>query len=296
MAYRIHEHEPVADAIHRITEDLVAAGAAQLGDESDSADRRVHEVRKLCKRMRALLRLVRPALKRSAYREENVRYRDLGRLASSARDAKVVLDCFDSLVEDSPESLSRTAGLRVQLVESLQTSTAAADPESALRAIGPELAAARRALGTWEFTCDGFAVIEDGYRETYRRGRVAFERAYDQPTPDHFHEWRKHAKYALYQTGVLRNLWEGPLRARIKATKRLGEDLGREHDLHMLRSMLVELPGAHDHKADLLFELEAEREHLRQRCRLAGRRLYVESPLAHGKRMRGLWKAWRARS
>lgn len=292
MAYRILEHEAVSDAITRVAEELVAAVSSKVDDPTLTADRRIHEVRKACKRMRALLRAVRPALKESVYAAENARYRDLARLAGSARDAKVVLDSFDLLVGDEPQSLARAAGLRAQLAASVQARGTQSNPNAALDAIRPQLVEAWEAAGDWNARGSGFGLVGRGVGDTYARGRRAFERVYAQPTAERFHEWRKLAKYGLYQTELLRGIWKGPMRARRKAFAELGEDLGREHDLHVLRGELLELGGG-DQLADLIRELDAERERIRVRCRQQGERLYAESPRAHRRRLRRWWKAWR---
>ncbi|MCA8979019.1 MAG: CHAD domain-containing protein [Planctomycetes bacterium] len=292
MAYRILEHEAAFDAIIRIAEDLVARVSSQVDDVALLPDRRVHEVRKACKRMRALLRAARPGLKKSVYAAENARYRDLARSAGQARDARVVLESFDLLVGDEPQSLARAAGLRVQLALHLHAGESLADPGAALEAIRPLLVEAWESIGRWKPRGAGFELVGEGACDTYVRGRAAFARAYEQPTAERFHEWRKLAKYALYQTELLRGIWKGPMRARRKAFDDLGEELGREHDLHVLRGELIQLGGG-EQLDDLVRELDAERERIRARCRRLGLRLYAETPRAHRRRMRRWWKAWR---
>ena len=292
MAYRILEHEGVKSAIRRIAEGLVSKVSSQVDDDTLTYDRRVHRVRTTCKRMRALLRVVRPALKDSTYHRENARYRDLARLAGDARDARVVLDCFDALVGDEPEDLARAAGLRARLDDRLYADDHANDPVAALSEVRPGLAAAWTALGKWKLRGKGFDLIGPGYATTYQRGRDAFERAYRRPSAGRFHEWRKQAKYALYQTELLGDVWRRPMRERRRAFAELGDELGVEHDLYVLRGELLGLGGG-EQLDDVLRDLEFERERLRLRCRRHGDRLYAESPRAHERRIRRLWTAWR---
>ena len=54
-------------------------------------DTGVHEARKALKRLRALLRLARPALLQQPYRDLDRRLRDAGRRLSPLRDARVQL-------------------------------------------------------------------------------------------------------------------------------------------------------------------------------------------------------------
>ena len=62
--------EPVGDGVRRIALGHTDRAIAALGpDFADDPDDAVHEVRKRCKKIRAMARLVRPVVRRSAYRE-----------------------------------------------------------------------------------------------------------------------------------------------------------------------------------------------------------------------------------
>ncbi|MGD1977094.1 MAG: CHAD domain-containing protein [Gammaproteobacteria bacterium] len=56
----------------------------------------VHDARRHCKLIRALVRLVRPAF--AHYRAENVWFRDLGRSLSLTHDATATIEAFDALM------------------------------------------------------------------------------------------------------------------------------------------------------------------------------------------------------
>ena len=57
----------------------------------------VHETRKALKRLRALLRLIRPAIGDDAFRHENAQLRDIGLSLSGARDRHVLLETVNKL-------------------------------------------------------------------------------------------------------------------------------------------------------------------------------------------------------
>ena len=61
----------------------------ELGHAED-VDRAVHTSRKAMKRIRAMLRLVRPAIGDSVYRAENVYLRDTARKLSELRDSRTM--------------------------------------------------------------------------------------------------------------------------------------------------------------------------------------------------------------
>lgn len=60
------------------------------------SDETVHDVRKVLKKARADLRLLRQGIKEAAYRQENTILRDAGRSLRAPRDAKSLIDAFDS--------------------------------------------------------------------------------------------------------------------------------------------------------------------------------------------------------
>jgi CHAD domain-containing protein len=70
-----------------------------LTDEQADPAEAVHEARKDMKKLRSVLRLVRPVIGDSVYRQENRRFRDAGRILSDARDAKVRSTTLEQLSE-----------------------------------------------------------------------------------------------------------------------------------------------------------------------------------------------------
>ena len=65
------------------------------------------------------------------------------------------------------------------------------------------------------------------------------ERAYDKPEATAFHEWRKHVKDLGYQMQILRNLWPAVFKRVRGELDTLGDLLGKEHDLTVMRDVIV---------------------------------------------------------
>ena len=71
-----------------------------------------------------------------------------------------------------------------------------------------------------------------------KRGKKkAYARAYDDPTADNFHDFRKRAKDLRYQLGVLSNLWPDVFE-RFSSAKELEQTLGDDHNLAVFDSTL----------------------------------------------------------
>ena len=83
---------------------------ALLSDPKDP-HRSVHESRKCLKRVRALLRLARPALQPETFRSENRRFRDIARALSAARDSQAMLESLAKLEAQPRLEVILTASL-----------------------------------------------------------------------------------------------------------------------------------------------------------------------------------------
>ena len=78
-----------------------------LACQDGKRDKHIHEARKATKRLRALVRLVRRELGDEVYALENQCYRDAGRRLSELRDATVLVETLDRLVESLAKTCRR---------------------------------------------------------------------------------------------------------------------------------------------------------------------------------------------
>lgn len=110
------------------------------------------------------------------------------------------------------------------------------------------------------------------------------------------HEWRKQAKYLWYHTQLLHTVWPPVLEAQAGELDKLGEALGQEHDLAVLRgTVLSEFPraGATATLRALEARVSEQRAALQDMALGVGRRVYAERPRAFARRLGGYWQAWR---
>ena len=211
------------------------AALALLDDALDrlpKADARaVHETRRACKQVRALLRLLRPQLGR-AYGPANAGLRDAARALASRREATVLAATAASLFGNERQLRPLADLLR------------APEPvrDGAVRAARSRLAQARRRIARWRLQGLSAGQVPDGLNGGYRRARRAFRAARARPQPAALHEWRKQAKYHRNQIALVAPLWPQG-RARIRALDTLSELLGWHHDLHALERKLSALPA-----------------------------------------------------
>ena len=69
MTYRFKLQEPISEGVRRIGLEQIEIAAAKLASKDDVASC-IHDARRCLKRLRALLRLIRPGLAETVYRRE----------------------------------------------------------------------------------------------------------------------------------------------------------------------------------------------------------------------------------
>jgi CHAD domain-containing protein len=292
----LKRRESIDEGIRRIAREQIDEALRELDDRELDGARKVHQVRKRCKKLRGLVRLVRPALGK-IYRAENARYRDAARQLSRARDARTQLVAFDQLVahfggEMRPDAF---APLRQRLIDRTDPELDQ-DPTQPLRVFSASFREGRGHVEGWALSESGFDAIAHGLQMTYRRGREAMAEAYACPTPEAFHEWRKRVKYHGYHLQLLKPLWPSVLKEQRAAVDRLGEYLGEDHDLAVLREALAD--GREAGKAGSPLEaflalLDRRRIEFQSWARPLGERVYAEKPKALVDRFGAYWQAWR---
>jgi CHAD domain-containing protein len=307
MGYAFEPGETVAEAVRRVTDEQVERAAAALDETPDGYEAAVHDSRKRAKKLRGLIRLVRPALG-DAYAAANESFRDAGRRLSAARDAHAALATFDDLVAASPDATRAEgglgpvrSGLAALAAEATRAEDRAAQAEGAValfHAGRVHVTNATDALGS-----KGWGAIGPGLQKTYRDGRHRLAELTDltgpkvrASDPAVVHEWRKRTKDAWYHVRLLRPLAPSLLDPLERQFHDLSDALGDAHDLVVICERLRDTPerfGGDEPVEATCTLAEARRADLEQRAALLGSRLYAEKPAAHAARMRAYWKAWR---
>ncbi len=300
MAFALHRDSSIEASLIRIAREQIASAIAEAGDGQVDRHQTVHQLRKRCKKLRALIRLVGPALG-DVYRRENACFRDAARMLAGARDAQAQVECLDRLTAsvDQGESGALAGGIRSRLLERRdQIAGADAGLDATLEGFVTVMRDAHDRTGNWRLSGDqagSFAPVEAGLRRNYRRGRRAMAAAYDGTDGERFHEWRKATKYHAHHLQILRPLWRPVLQAEQAEADALASLLGDEHDLAVLSGTLQAAPAGYADAGDVAAALKLmsrRRRTLQRRARLLGARLYAEPPRALGERLTAYWNAW----
>lgn len=295
MAFTLNPSRPIPKAVKKAAEKQLRKSVEGLTGQAEfGPDEAAHDARKRTKKVRALLRLARPELGDKAYRRENRALRDASRLLSPVRDAWVLVEALDDLVTPPDEDLSpeAVAGFRAVLAAEHRELQTGQEEDGALVQAATAYEEVLARVSRWPLKDHGWASLDEGLEDVFRRGREAMARAQSKGRAEDFHEWRKQVKYLRHQFGLLRLVWPDVLEAMEDTADELGERLGADHDLAVLRERVeIEQSLAPEVRKALLRRMDARRREHQSEAHDLGRRLYAEKPSALRQRLGRLWNA-----
>lgn len=292
-SFRLSDHS-LTDGVRRIARSQIETAIAEIDDETLGPVTTVHQLRKRCKKVRGLVRLVRPGFK--DYAEENVAFRDLSRSLADLRDAGALLETVAALEARFGEVIGGT------FFADVRETLAAASPPAGDEDVTDRLAAARAAFENaltrthdWKVKGKAPEVLGRGVKQTYKRAETALAQAEQDGTPVEFHEFRKRVKYHWYHMRLLKHVWPKMIHARIVEARHLATSLGDLHDLAVFRLTVLPLIEHADAKTGEVLGglIEAEEKRLAPECLHHGHRLFAEKAGPFGKGVGAYWSTWR---
>ena len=296
VVFAIEPSNRVQRAVRRVARERLDLAIGQLEGVSEQTpadvETTVHDVRKRCKEVRALARLVRRPLGEE-YDRFNALVRDAANELSPIRDAHALVAALDDLRDTNGDQV--TVGLddvRCTRAE------AAADATRRIRSGDPRvtraqelLVSARRRVRHWTIE-EGSAWLTSGLAATYRRGRRGLRQTQKRPTDERMHQWRKRVKTLWYQVRLIEAAAPSVLTPLIDQLHDLSEALGDDHDLSVLVERLEsDREGfGGEHAVETAVGLAREQQaDLRRRAFRLGQSLYAETTSAFVARLETYW-------
>lgn len=261
MSYEIGIEEPVGTAVRRIAREQSDKATSILADRNRPVEWRIHQLRKRCKKLRALVRLVRPRF--NGYKTSNARFRDIARALSDERDARIMADLVASLAgahsdrDAACQPLVRWFRLRCSIAEELA--------EGALADVARQMTFATVEIERWKVDDICTDDVSAGFEKTFKRVHKAIEDVGEGATVDAWHELRKRCKYHRYHLKLLRAVIG---KDRLGLYDELDDVLGNSHDRSVLLAQIEQLPRFF-RRSDLVHHVVAAaiRERRQLRCR-----------------------------
>jgi hypothetical protein len=293
MAYRLKLKTTLALEVRRIALEQIEIARQALTRRDDRAAA-VHDARRSLKRLRAMLRLVRPALGETWFKQSNRQLAGLGQRLSQSRDLDVMVVTLSKL-ENGSGCLAKDVAERLRRAVAHRRSRAngAARPASD-RGLGSALKRAEKLFATERLRGLSLVHVAAGLEQSYRKARRTFREAYQAESDEGFHNWRKATQAHWRHMQLLGRGWPESIGARAAEAKELSRLLGEDHDLSVL------LAFAHKNGATGLAatELDALRasclkgqRQIRDLARLHAERLFADRPRQLTKHILRYWKA-----
>lgn len=293
MAYHFERNAAtVEQGVRRIATELIDDAIA-AAKRNRNTDKTVHNLRMACKKLRGLIRLVRPEF--TDYRSENAAFRDAARYLSGLRDGAVLIQIYDGLLEicDDQVNRSRFAPIRCRLALRHKELSKRDSVGARLRQFERDMNAARKRARYWRLGADGFDAMQGGIAGSYKDAKRAMIEASRRPTDDAVHEWRKRIKDHWYHARLLSPMCPQLMKAHRDVARDLAESLGQHHDLDLFRQRLTheEIADASDLEA-LTRLIRRRQKALEDKAFLLGARLLTERPGDLTARWQSWWETW----
>jgi hypothetical protein len=296
VGYCLDPHLPVAHEVRRIAarQLQLAIDGLNAGGETDS-DHAIHATRRHVKKVRALIRLVRPALGRRG-RAVNRRLRVVNRLLAPIADGQEALATLARVAERYGREFPPDVASVIRAT--LRRRKSIADEDAALNKVRDTAAALLRAerdgIADWALTDTGFDAIARGLERTARAARQAMAKAVASSRREEYHTWRQRVKDQWLHVRLLQGRCDKALSIDERRLEDLDGLLGECHNCTILRDVLTSDSTLDRGDASRALHLVRRYERdLRRRARRLGMTVHQEPPRSFVKRVRRHWRSAR---
>lgn len=273
MSYSIKQNENVEKQSQKVAFSQLKKSIKEIENSTLGMAEKIHRLRKRCKKMRALLRVIRPELEEDTlYDEQNQYFKETANRFSATRDKKVLIDSFEKII--SKYSLNKNRYIHIlKSIESMQVQSKEA-VQKQFDLYRAEYERNRKNIKRYTLKKKGPKALDKGLKKGYRKAKKLQKRAYATELDKDFHQWRKWVKYHWYQIRLIEKNKKCILGARADSLKVLAGILGEEHDLSVFKSYLQGIKCKN--KVDFIDCLKQEQDTLRSKAKKLGDKLFCE--------------------
>jgi CHAD domain-containing protein len=274
----LQSHESLRTGLLRVVDELIGSLTTNQAHLSRNGEEDIHRVRTTIKRLRALLRLIRPAIDPAFFNRENDRLRTAAGLLSFARDTEVACRTLKTLPvsDESDQEAVRS------VLSSLETrAQQPKDIQETMAEVNRRLEQVRLNFHRLKLRGSDRQILEAGLRGVYRQGRQRMKTAIKQGQDNAFHRWRIRAKNLYYELQFLESVWPKRIDRLVSRLSDLEDQIGRDHDAAVLREWLKKQPGTFggDETVQRVVAcLDDQTRALRQKVAPLGRKIWRQKP------------------
>lgn len=237
----LHADEPVRVGVVRVADGLIQNALERISNPNGDRAEDIHVVRVTIKRLRALLRLIRPVISETAFDREDARLSRAAHRFALARE----LDVARKTLANLPVSKDREHdALAAVLAGFSGTSEPPVEIDQATNEIKLDLRQTRRDLHRLRVSGGEWKAIGPGLRDVYRECRKRMRSALARGDDEAFHKWRIRVKNLFYELETLQPVWPKRLAKMVADLRELQDEIGADHDLVVVKKSLLETPDA----------------------------------------------------
>lgn len=285
--------EPIGAGILRIGEGLIQSITDSSKQPTGEWGEYVHNVRTTIKQLRALLRLIRPALGESFFERENARLRGAARRLAFARDTDVARETLKKLSVSGDCEKEAVATALAAFAGKVESPT---DVVQALSEVRQDLEQTKRNLQRLQLAKSDWEVIETGLQDVYRQSRKRMNTALQEREDEAFHKWRIRVKNLYYELQMLEPVWPKRLDKMTSSLAKLQDKIGRDHDIVVLKGLLRKTPemfGGTETVERVIRCLEGKSQKLRRAVEPLSKAIFDKKPRRFVRKLGRHWSKWR---
>jgi CHAD domain-containing protein len=285
----LRRHETLRHGLLRVV-DILISSVTGHSKQSRNDEQAIHRIRTTIKRLRALLRLIRPAVDTAFFDRENVRLRSAARLLSLARDSEVARDVLKTLPV-SDQSTREAVNMVLPGLEKRVERAKTHEPN--VTEVKRRLERTRQSFRQLKFRKADQEIIQAGIRRVYGQGRRRMKAAMQTGQETAYHRWRIRAKNLYYELQFLEPIRPKPLRRMVRRLSKLQDRLGLDHDLVVLRAELKKTPetfGGNEAVQRVVSCLDHQTHKLRREAQPLGAKIWGQKPRRFSRRLGRHWR------
>jgi CHAD domain-containing protein len=293
VAFRLKQDAPIAAEVRRIVLRQLELAISELHSVGDpQSDEAVHDARRRVKKIRAIIRLVRPVLAgggRSVDRDLS----RVSRLLAPVADGQGVVETLEELAHRYAKTLPKPTleAARVGVIRNSARADHHAEARGVMKIAAGTLRHERKRIKHWRIDVRGFKAIGPGLEESYKRARRMMLHAWSKPRPSRFHSWRRCVKDHWFHVRLLEGRCGNHLLAHQRRIEALDGILGEYHNVILLRDVLVKDTAlTRDEVARCLRVVARYQRVLRRHAEMLGVRVFIERPRRFVRRVHRLWR------
>ncbi|GEM_PF-6444943 len=281
MRYRLSPNGNFAKQMRRLIRSINDDIALSLLRACREPETGVHEARKGCKEIRAILRLVKPHVDKADFSDNQSFYKAVSGKLAGNRDALVRTKTWNALVAET----SHLGATPADTVTRFLSAQAQLDPLSEKGSdffvdLALEVDSNSKSPKDWSLP-ESLSDLVPNLKRIYEKARKAEKKARESDDIEDFHEFRKRSKDLFYCLRVLRPMFGKGLKSKVSQLEILTETQGNANDFAVLMDYLIEhreaLDLAEKDFEPIKHEIQKELDKLQNRAHREAKKLLSES-------------------